>query len=109
MSYRRLRVEYNDSFKILNNLPRCVSARQAQIHDHLPTFDFLIRKFLYNFIHRCFKSNNLLVMALTQTDALYQSDYFLRLTRCYMWHRSKKVFCIFFVCVLFLYDMIFAA
>ena len=64
---------YNDSFRILNNLPHYLSARQAQIHDHLPTFDASIQKILYmqsNFIHRCFKSKNMLVMALT--------DYFLR-------------------------------
>ena len=78
MSYRRLRAAYNDFFRILNNLPRYVSARQAQIRDHLPTFDALIRKFLYNFVHHCFKSNNLLVMALMQSDALYQSNYFFR-------------------------------
>ena len=59
----------DDSLRIPNSLPRYVSARQAHFHDHLPTFDALIRTHLSDFMHR-FMSNNRLVMALLSGQRL---------------------------------------
>ena len=45
-SFSRLRVAYNDSYKILHHIhiPRCVSARNHQVQSNIDTLDALIRK-----------------------------------------------------------------
>ena len=55
MVQNRLRVAYNDSYRILHNLPRSSSAR-AHVQSNILTFDALIRKYIFSFISRCLKS-----------------------------------------------------
>ena len=55
-SLKRLRVAYNDSFRILHCLPRYTSAREQQVLYNITIFDALLRKYMYSFVSRCFQS-----------------------------------------------------
>ena len=46
------------SFRILHNLPICVSARISLVNNNLLTFDELLLKNYYSFINHFFKSSN---------------------------------------------------
>ena len=73
---QRLRVAYNNGFRILYGLSKLDSARTHQVKWCIPTFDALLRKALYVFIHRCRLSSNGLMGALMRSDCFYQSTYF---------------------------------
>ena len=73
---QRLRVAYNNGFRILYGLSRLDSARTHQVKRCIPTFDALLRKALYAFIRRCRLSSNRLMGALMRSDCFYQSTYF---------------------------------
>ena len=53
-SLNRVRIAYNNSFRILHNIPRQESARTRQIQSNIKTFDALIRNYLYSFFKRSF-------------------------------------------------------
>ena len=53
---RRLRVAYNDPFRILHHISQCVSARNHQVQSNIETFDALIKKHIFSFINRCMDS-----------------------------------------------------
>ena len=57
-SLNRVRIAYNNSFRILYNTPRQESARIRQIQSNIKTFDTLIRNYLYSFLKRCNNSSN---------------------------------------------------
>ena len=71
----RLRVAYNDSYRILHNLPRSSSARAHQVQSNILTFDALIRKYIFSFISRCLKSENIFISSLMSSDVWYKSKY----------------------------------
>ena len=73
---RRLRVAYNDAFRIIHGLPRHTSATVQQILFNVYTFDALVRKSLFSFIKRCRVSPNLWINALMNSDVFYKSKYF---------------------------------
>ena len=75
-TFRKLRVAYNDSYRILHNLPRYVSARECQVSAHVTTFSALIRKSLFSFVSRCFHSENKLISALMTCDVFFRSGYY---------------------------------
>ena len=52
----RLRVAYNDSYRILPNLPRWTSARLSQIECHINTFDTILRKTTFSFLSNVAKA-----------------------------------------------------
>ena len=52
ISLNRLRVAYNDSYRILHNLPRSFSARTHQVQANILTFDAILRKHVFSFISR---------------------------------------------------------
>ena len=75
-TFRKLRVAYNDSYRILHDLPRYVSARECQVSAHVTTFSALIRKSLFSFVSRCFHSENKLISALMTSDVFFRSGYY---------------------------------
>ena len=75
-TFRKLRVAYNDSYRILHDLPRYVSARECQVSAHVTTFSALIRKSLFLFVSRCFLSENKLISALMTSDVFFRSGYY---------------------------------
>ena len=75
-SFHRIRVAYNDCYRMLHNLPRYTSAREFQVVNHIPIFEALLRKTLYNFINRCLNSSNLLVTNMMNIYCFYDSQFF---------------------------------
>ena len=72
----RLRVAYNDSFRILHNLPRWTSVRLSQIECHINTFDAILRKTTFSFIQRCQRSSNNLINSLMTSAGFYESNFY---------------------------------
>ena len=75
-NFSRLRVAYNDSYRILHHIPRCVSARNHQVQSNIDTFDALIRKYIFSFTNRCINSQNIFIMSLMSSDLWYKSFYY---------------------------------
>ena len=76
--YNRLRVAYNNAFRIIHRIPRNVSARHQQVIDGIVTFDALIRKNLFSFVQRCTASSNQCLKAIMQSDCFCKSSYVIR-------------------------------
>lgn len=72
----RLRVAYNDAFRILHGLPRYYSAGEYQVQYNIPTFYALLRKNMYRFVQRCYTSANTWISALMTSDSYYASSYY---------------------------------
>ena len=72
-----VRIAYNNSFKILHNIPRQESARNRQIQFNTKTFDALLRNYLYLFLKRCNNSSNVYISCLMSSDALYKSIFWI--------------------------------
>ena len=77
-----LRVAYNDSYCILHNLPRWISARLSQIECHINTFDAISRKTRFSFIQRCQSSSNNLINSLMTSGCFYESNFMSITTPC---------------------------
>ena len=75
-SFHSICVAYNDCYRMLHNLPRYTSAREFQVINHIPTFEALLRKTVYNFINRCLNSSNLLVTNMMNTYCFFDSQFF---------------------------------
>ena len=76
-SLNHVRIAYNNSFRILHNIPRQESARTRQIQSNIKTFDALIRNYLYSFLKRCNNSSNVYISCLMSSDALYKSIFWI--------------------------------
>ena len=72
----RLRVTYNDSYRIFHNLPRWTSARLSQIECHINTFASFLRKSTFSFIQRCQKSSTNLINSLMTSGCIYESIFY---------------------------------
>jgi len=57
--FNRLKVGYNNAYRILFNLPRLISISTGLIRNHISTFHALIRRYAANFMLRCEKSCNI--------------------------------------------------
>ena len=77
---RRLRVAYNDAFRMIHGLPRHTSASVQQILFNVYTFDALIRKSLFSFVKRCCASPNLWINALM--SSMNRSTFICTVTQC---------------------------
>ena len=75
-SIRRLRVAYNNAFRMIHGLPRHTSPSVQQIFFNVLIFNALIRKSLFNFVKRCRTSTNHWINALMISDVFYKSKYF---------------------------------
>ena len=62
-NFSRLRVAYNDSYRILHHIPRCVSDRNHQVQSNIDILYALIRKHIFSFINRCMNSENIFIMS----------------------------------------------
>ena len=56
--------------------PHRVSAREAQVVDHIYTFDALLCKNVYSFVERCRFSKNNLITALMNSSAFLESRFY---------------------------------
>ena len=56
---KRLKVAYNDAYRILHGMPRYHSSRESQIYYNIDSFYALQRKITYKFVERCHLSQNL--------------------------------------------------
>ena len=66
---------YNDSYRILHNLPRWTSARLSQIECHIITFEAILLKTTFSFIQRCQSSSNNLIHSLMTSGCFYESNF----------------------------------
>ena len=64
----RLRVGYNNAYRILFNLPRRTSMSTTLVQNNVPTFHALIRKHTANFMLRCINSCNVWLSALVRSS-----------------------------------------
>ena len=74
-SYNKIRVAYNNAFRVLHGIPRCVSDRLHQINVNVTTFVAHIRKYLYRLCRRVELSNNAVIIAIAKSDVLFQSKF----------------------------------
>ena len=65
-----------NAYRILHGIPRWVSAREAQVVNHISTFDALLRKNAYSFVERCRFSKNILITALMNSSAFLESQFY---------------------------------
>jgi len=77
-SLNKLKVAYNDGFRLLLNEPRRCSASTLFVYHNVPTFDVLFRKLIYALWKSCHKSSNSLVHKLFASDVYIQSKLFQR-------------------------------
>ena len=60
-SYNRIKVAYNDAYRIRHNLPRFVSARELQVSSRITSYEALQRKYMFSFVSRLLQSKNCLI------------------------------------------------
>ena len=72
-NFNRLRAAYNDSYKILHPIPRCVNARNHQVQSNINTFVALIwmHIFLFHLNRRMNSQNKMLAQHHHSTTAEY--------------------------------------
>jgi len=56
-SMKRLRMAYNDTYRIMHYIPRNVSVHPHQVNYYVKICDTLCRNYLYSFVRRCETSN----------------------------------------------------
>ena len=71
----RLKVAYNDAYRILHGMTRYHSARASQIYYNIDSFCALQRKIINKFVERCHLSQNLWLKMLMSSDCFYDSIY----------------------------------
>ena len=67
----KIKVAYNDALRIFLKYPRWESASHLFVSSNVPTFNALLRNFIYKFICRLYRSKNGIIMSLTDPT---QSD-----------------------------------
>jgi len=68
-SLNKLKVAYNDAFRLLLSEPRWCSASSLFVCHNVPTFDALIRKLIYALWCSCHNSSNVLVDKLLVSES----------------------------------------
>jgi len=76
-SMKRLRVAYNNAYRIMHYISRNVSVRPHQVSHCVRTFDAMLGNNLYRFFMRCTSSSNFFIRSLQMSDAFYKSSFFL--------------------------------
>ena len=72
-AYRKVKVAYNDAFRLLLGVPRYHSASQLFVANYVYTFDALLRHTLFNFITRLSKCSNSLIERIHISDLYWCS------------------------------------
>ena len=75
-TFNRIRVGYNDAYRILHSIPRFMSANEGLVAAEIPTFQALIRRNVYGFVQRCLKSPNNWIKSLMNSDSFSLSKYY---------------------------------
>ena len=75
-SCNKIRVAYNNAFRLLHGIRRYVSARLCQIYANIPTFDAYTRNCLCGFYRRIGLSENLIIIAIANFYVLFCSKIF---------------------------------
>ena len=76
-SMKRLRVAYNNAYRIIHYISRNVSVRPHQVSHCVRTSDAVLRNNLYRLFIRCSSSSNFFIRSLQISDAFYKSSFFL--------------------------------
>ena len=74
--YNKLRVAYNNSFRILLSLPKCCSASEMFVYSNVPNFEALLRRQRFSVITRVSDSLNTYVTLVNTSDIRYTSNLF---------------------------------
>jgi len=69
---QRLRMAYNFGYRALYNLPWRTSVGSHQVQCNIPTFEALLLKYMYLFLERCRKSNNIWLHALMHSSLFFE-------------------------------------
>ena len=69
----RLRVAYDNNYRIFHNLLQWTGARLSQIECHINTFDSILCKSTFSFIQRCQSSSYNLINSLMTSGCFYES------------------------------------
>ena len=75
-TFNRIRIGYNDAYRILHSIPRFMSANEGLVAAEIPTFQALIRRNVYGFVQRCLKSPNNWIKSLMNSDSFSFSKYY---------------------------------
>ena len=75
-TFNRIRVGYNDAYRILHSIPHLMSANEGLVAAEIPTFQALIRRNVYGFVQRCLKSPNNWIKSLMNSDSFSLSKYY---------------------------------
>ena len=88
-TFNRIRVGYNDAYRILHSIPRFMSANEGLVAAEIPIFQALIRRNVYGFVQRCLKSPNNWIKSFMNSDSFSLSKYYEYLLQSY----SSGVIC----------------
>jgi len=75
-STKRLRVAYNNAYRVMHYIPRNVSVRPHQVNHCVTTSDGLIRNSFYCFVQRCASSSNFFIGTLLKIWCFRQFSIF---------------------------------
>jgi len=99
-NYDRLRVAFNDAFRLLLDVPRRTSASSLFVRHRVPTFAAAIRKFTYKLYDCIRNSSNSLSIAYVESDLFYHSKLLHKwrklLYTCMDYSRIVLVFIVYF-------------
>ena len=74
-SINRLRVAYNNAYRILFNLPRRIHINETMVNNGISTFYSLMRKHTANFTIRCKHSPNAYIQQIFGSACFLDSDF----------------------------------
>ena len=66
---KTLRIAYNNSFKKLLDIPKYNSASEMFVCLNIPSFDELLRKYVYSFRNRLVTSQNCILISISSSTA----------------------------------------
>ena len=75
-TFHRLRVSYNNAYRILFNLRHRVSISSTLVQNNICTFQALIRKYVACFMIRCANSCNIWISSLVNSDDFLTSQFY---------------------------------
>ena len=67
-SMRKLKIAYNNGLRMILNLPKYNSPSEMFVNLNIPSFDELLRKFVYSFMSRIQDSCNSLVKSIVKSS-----------------------------------------
>ena len=80
-SINRLRVAYNNAYRILFSLPRRIHVNETMVNNGISTFYSLMRKHTANFIIRCKHSPNAYIQQIFGSACFLDSDFSVRYSK----------------------------